>query len=450
MCRTARLMAACTAVAAIATGCGGRERLEPLAVDSPSPRGRWRIEMLLRTGGRREDAWVARVWGRAKKPTDVVLPSYASNEDDRTVSRRKPKLVWDPSEDRVLVETIRSAFLVLYTPPSDPPFVCEHRLVDPMDAYLALSRTPTLARLEEEILTEDDKPHDADEQEYVLRRLERAGATSSAAHVLLPAVIHSSKGIDRARVLRLAVARLRPDAGLPAPVRDSELARLRTVLDDFLVKTDRDNAIRGARVIDLLGALPREDSERKVVPALEAAVARTSTATGTAKVIDAIGPLAWLAGKWRIQEAAAALGRAVAARDEIPWKSRVARNLALWAATQLGSEEALLAALPLVDDPAAWATGGTRGEVPPDGEAAASPRWADETPLGVVFAWAAARLREARAIPPLRAVLGRTDVPPGSAAAAARALLALDATLARAVIQASTALDERAKQDLLR
>lgn len=448
--RTGAGSAALLALSLLGAACPSRPHLEPLGVDETSSRGRWRIEMMLRTGGTAEDAWVARVRRGEGRPVDVVLPSLASNEGDRSVSQRRPRLVWDASEERVLVETIRSAFVVLYLPPDSPPFACEHRVVNPEDAYQALSKTPTLGKLEEEILTEDDKPHDAEEQEYVLRRLERAGPTSQTAAVLVPAVLHSSEALDRARLVALAVARLRPGSGLTPAVRDSELARLRTALDEFARMPDLKHAQTVPRIAEVLGALPREEGQEPVVPALEAAVTRSGYATGAADVLPAVGPLAWLAGKWRLTEASGALGRFLAARNEVPWKTRVARNLALWAAVRLEARESLEPVLPLVEGPGAWTAGGTRGEVPDDATAEASPAWADDTPLGVVFAWAAATLHDARAIPTLRSILGRTDVPAPSALAAARALLALDETTARPVIRASSLLTEEAKQRLLR
>lgn len=429
--------------------CETRERLEPLGVDAASPRGRNRLEMMLRTGGKGDDAWVARVHRRSGRPVDVTLPSLPSNEGDRSVSQRKPRIIWDASEERALVETIRSAFVVLYVPPDSRPFVCEHRVVNPADAYEALTHTPTLAKLEEEILTEDDKPHDAEEQEYVLGRLERAGATSEAAAALVPAILRSSGAIDRSRLVRLTVARLRPGGGLPDAVRDSELARLRTALVEFAATPDRDRALRVPRVVEVLAALPREEGEAPIVPALEAAVARSATATAMADVLPAVGPLAWLAGKWRLGAAAPALTRYLGTRDEVPFQTRVARNVALWASVRLETPDALLPVLPLVEDPIAWTTGGERGEIPADADAEASAAWAEDTTLGVVFAWAAVQQRDARAIAALRSALGRSGVPAASAMAAARALLALDETTARPVIRASPALSEAAKRSLL-
>lgn len=435
--------------AALSAGCPGQRHLEPLGVESASPRGRWRIEMLVRTGGRARDAWVARVHGGNRASVDVVLPSVASNEGDRTVSQRRPRLVWDQSEERVLVETIGSGFVVLYLPPSDRPFICEHRVVSPDEAHAALTHTPTLAKLEEEILTEDDKPHGRAEQEYVLRRLERAGATSSIASVLVPAVMHGSNEMDRGRIVRLAIARLAPGAGLPENVRASELARLRRSLEEFVRTPDRAHATVVARAIQVLGALPREESERPLVPALEAAVGRCANVTALAEAVDAVGPLAWLAGKWRLAEAGPALTRTLACRHELPWKTRVSRNLALWASVRLDVRDAATAVLPLLDDPAVWIAGGRRADVPPDAAAEASPSWADDTPLGVAFAWAATRLQDARAVPALRAALERRDLPDTSAAAAARALLALDPAQAADVIRRAPAVSDEMKRQLL-
>jgi hypothetical protein len=405
--------------------------------------------MMLRSGAQRVDAWVARVHGRTGRPVDVVLPSLPSNEGDRSVSERRPRILWDAAEERALVETIRSAFVVLYLPPDSAPFVCEHRVVNPEDAYQALTRTPTLAKLEEEVLTEDDKPHDAEEQEYVLGRLERAGATSEAAAVLVPAILRSSEAIDRTRLLRLMVARLRPGSGLPAATRDSELARLRTTLVDFTRLPDRDHALLVPRVVEVLGTLPREEGEGPIVAALEAAVARTATATAMADVLPAVGPLAWLAGKWRLADAAPALARYLEVRSEVPWRTRVARNLALWASVRLEAVDALMPVAPLLDDPIAWTAGGERGEVPSDADAEASPAWAEDTPLGIVFAWAAVRLRDARAAGTLRSILGRRGVPERSALSAARALLVLDETAARPIIRAAPTLSGSAKRSLL-
>lgn len=405
--------------------------------------------MWLRTGGNREDAWVARVHRSTGRPADVTLPSLASNEGDRSVSQRKPRILWDDAEDRALVETIRSAFVVLYVPPDGAPFACEHRVVNPVDAYEALHHTPTLAKLEEEILTEDDKPHDAEEQAYVLGRLEHAGATSADAAVLVPAILGSSKAVDRPRLVRLALARLRPGSGLPAGIRDAELARLRTTLVDFTQRPDHDRALRVPRVVEVLGALPRAEGEGPVVAALEAAVARTQVPTAMADVLPAVGPLAWLAGKWRLGAAAPALTRYLRNPNEVPWQTRVARNLALWAAVRIESPDALAAVVPLVADPIAWTAGGTRADVPSDADAEASPVWAEDTPLGVTFAWAAAHRRDPRATETLRAILLQASVPPSSATSAARALLAVDAAAAPPIIRASPALPESTKRSLL-
>lgn len=447
--RVVRACAWSAALTVLSTSCNSREHLSSLGVDSPSPRGRFRIEMMLRSGAHRDDAWVARVHRRTGRPVDVVLPSLPSNEGDRSVSQRRPRIVWDAAEERALVETIRSAFVVLYLPPDSAPFVCEHRVVNPEDAYQALTRTPTLAKLEEEVLTEDDKPHDAEEQEYVLGRLERAGATSEAAGALVPAILRSSAAVDRTRLLRLMIARLRPGSGLPAPTRDSELARLRTTLVDFARIPDHDHAVLVPRVVEVLGALPREDGEGPVVAALEAAVTRSATATAMADVLPAVGPLSWLAGKWRLADAAPVLARYLELRSEVPWRTRVARNLALWASVRLEAPDTLVPVGPLVDDPIAWTAGGERVEVPPDADAEASPAWAEDIPLGLVFAWGAVRLRDARAAGTLRAILGRRDVPERSALAAARALLALDETAARPIIRAAPALSESARRSLL-
>jgi hypothetical protein len=203
------------------------------------------------------------------------------------------------------------------------------------------------------------------------------------------------------------------------------------------------------RVARILGAMTREDGEGPVVAALAAAIDRTAVDTAMADVLPAVAPLAWLAGKWRLGDAAPALLRYLQGPSEIPFQTRVARNLALWAAVRLEARDAIEHARPLVEDPIAWTAGGERDDVPDDATVDASPAWADDTPLGVTYAWAAKRLSDARAVPTLRAILARQGVPEFGARAAARALLALDADGAAAVVRASTSLSEATKRELL-
>lgn len=436
-------------LAVLASGCGDRERLEPLGVDSRHPGGGARIEMMLRTGGRQADVWVARVHRGTAAPVDVTMPSFPSNEGDRSVSQRRPRIVWDRTPERALVETIRSGFVVLYMPPDSAPFVCEHRIVDPEGAHEAMSRTPTLVQLQREILTEDDKPHDPEEQEYVIGRIERAGPTSEEGAPLVAAILRSSPAVDRGRLERLCIARLRAGSGLDGAVRDSELARLRTTLVDFAQRPDHDHALLVPRVARILGAMTREDGAAPVVAALGAAIDRTAVDTAMADVLPAVAPLAWLAGKWQLAEAAPALLRYLQGRSEVPFQTRVARNLALWAAVRIDARDAIEIARPLVEDPIAWTAGGDRSDVPDDATAEQSPAWADDTPLGVTYAWAAKRLSDVRAVPTLRSILGHEGLPEPAARAAARALLALDESGAPAVVRASPSLTEAAKSDLL-
>ncbi|MBI2893095.1 MAG: hypothetical protein HYY06_06050 [Deltaproteobacteria bacterium] len=433
---------------ALLASCGPSGGLESLEVVSRSPQGHWRVELLLETRPRASDRWVARLSGSGRT-ADLDLPSVASKDGERRVSRRKPRLFWASDEERLLVETIGSGFVMVYLPTDSAPFVCDHRVLSAEDVSAAFRRTPTLEGLAAEVLGDPARPHGRAEQEWVLGRIERAGPASGAGAPLVAAVLAASDALDPARVDRLVVARLRSKSGLPEGARGADLGRLRLTLDRFVAEPTRDNAKVLRRASGVLGALDDRVSAPRIARALEVAAERSGTPLEAAAVVDAVAPLSWLAGRWRVGEAGAPLATYLASRHEVPWKTRVARCLAIWAAVRIGRTEAVVPLLDQMDELTAWSTGGRGTAVPSDPDAERSASWADDVPLGVVLAWAAARASDRRAIAPLTAILGERDLPPRMAVVAARALLSIDGPAARPVILRAPSLADRARRKLL-
>lgn len=428
-------------------GCGSNG-LEPLEVVSRSPRGTWTAEMLLRTRKDAPDRWLVRLTGSGRT-AELYLPSVASNEGERRVSRRKPRLFWEDEETRLLVETIGSGFVTVYLPPGSNPFVCDHRVLSAEDVSEAFGRTPTPERLAAEILGDPTRPHGRTEQQWVLRRIETEGPSSDAGAPLVAAVLAASDALDPDRVDRLATARLRLGSGLPEAARNAEIGRLRVSLDRFSTEPTRDNARTLRRASHVLGALDDRVSAPRITHALAVAAQHGSTPLETAAVVEAVPPLAWLAGRWRLAEAGDPLAEYLASPHEVPWKTRVARNVAVWAAVRVGRAEAIGPLLDRLDDLPAWSTGGQRSAFPSEQVAETSADWAADLPLGVALAWAAARAGDRRAIAPLTSVLGEQDLPPRMAAVAARALLSIDGAAARPVLTRAPALTERDLRALL-